>query len=385
MGSRIVARLFGFLSTLTLLAVAMPAFSQTEATPEQWDKIVAAAKGEGKIVISHFTDRGFEPILKQFTEKYGIRVEASPGRPDSVIPKIVTEQQNGQYNWDVLLQPVNNVRLVLAPAGGLEPILPFLMLPEVVEDANWYGGLKAQIPDSSPVVFYDGLANLGTGIDVNRDKVGAADFKDWPDLLAPKWKKNFGIYYPGRPSNLTIALTCYRPALKSDAEWEDYVRAFFAQEPLASPEFRIVADWLVQGRFDVTIGGEGSYLDTVKAKLKKNVEAPVGTNLCGYPPDGTGRAISIPKNPPDRNAATLFVNWYLTRDVQDQIVKAFWSTGVQSTSRRKDVGHPDPAFRDRVISGFENGFLQGKGLMTDSDQGLKLQLKVIELAHAAGY
>jgi hypothetical protein len=116
-----------WLAAATMVAVATPAVvTPAAAAPvsdADWQKIVAAAKHEGKIVISYFTDTGMEPVLRQFEKETGIRVEATPGRPDAVVPKILTEQQNGQYNWDLLLQPVNNVRLVLEPAQGLE-VLP---------------------------------------------------------------------------------------------------------------------------------------------------------------------------------------------------------------------------------------------------------------------
>jgi ABC-type Fe3+ transport system substrate-binding protein len=375
----------GFSAALVAAALAASVPSHAQTPQQRWDTVLAAAKREGKVVISHFTDKGIEPILHEFQDTYGIEVEASPGRPNSVIPKILTEQENGQFNWDVLLQPVNNVRLVLEPAHGLEPFLPYLILPEVVDDANWYGGLTGKVPMNPLYVFYDGISGLGTGIDVNRDKVGAGEVANWPDLLKPQWKKRFAIYYPDRPANLTIAFACYRPAFASDNEWEDFVRAFFAQQPVSSPEFRIVADWLAQGRFDVTVGAEGSYLDTLKSKLKRNIESPIGDNLCGDPPDGTGRSISVAKNPPDRNAATVFVNWYLTKHVQEEVVKAYLDDGAQSVSRRKDAGHPDPALQQKIVAGFESGWLQGKGLMTTSDEGLRLQSRVIELAKDAGY
>ncbi len=363
-----------------------PAFSQT-AAQAHWDDVLAAAKIEGKVVVSYFTDPATEPILRLFEQKYGIKVEGNADRPNSIVPKILTEQKNGQFNWDVLLQPVNNVRIVLEPAGGLEPILPFLILPEVVDDVNWYGGLTGKVEMNPIYVFYDGISNLGTGIDVNRDKLSHAQFDNWPDLLASKFKGKFGIYYPGRPSNLTISLACYRPAFDSDAKWEAYVRAFFAQEPLSSPEFRIVADWLIQGRFDVAVGADGTYLDTLKVKLRRNIEDPVGDNFCGYSPQGTARssAITVPKNPPHRNAATVFVNWYLSKEAQEALVKSYSSTGENSFSRRTDVGHPDPAAQQEAVMGFQNGWLKGKGLMTDSDEGLKLQQKVIEIAREAGY
>src|SRR5262249_59101930 len=122
-----------------------------------------------------FTEAGMEPVLRQFEKDYGIRVEATPGRPDAVIPKILTEQQNGQYNWDVLIQPVNNVRLVLEPAHGLEPILPFLVRPDVDDDAQWYGGLTAHVPMDPPHCFKNGISDLGVGIGGDRPKRPASE------------------------------------------------------------------------------------------------------------------------------------------------------------------------------------------------------------------
>ena len=59
--------------------------------------------------------------------------------------------------------------------SGLEPFLPFLILPEVKDDANWYGGLTGKVPMNPLYVFYDGISGIGTGIDVNRDKVSRAE------------------------------------------------------------------------------------------------------------------------------------------------------------------------------------------------------------------
>ena len=369
---------------LLVMGIATPASSQ-DAAKMEWDKVVKAARAEGKIVISHFTDAGIEPILKRFEEQFGIKVEASAGRPSAVIPKILTEQKNGQFNWDVLIQPVNNVRLVLEPAGGLEPILPYLFLPEVKDGANWYGGLTAKVPMYPLYTFYDGIAIVGTGIQVNRAKVSRDQFNNWKDLLKPEWKGKFGIYYPRRLATLSIALTCLRPGFDSTKKWEDYVRAFFAQKPVAAPRVRTVADWLVKGRYDVVVAAGDSYLTNIIKKLKLNIEDPVGDEFCGTTPTGTGRSLSVVKKPPHPNAAKLFANWYLTRDVQAELVKAYWASGEQTASRRKDVGHPDPAFQKAAIKSFEETWMKGKGLMSTSDEGLKLQQRVVALAKEAGY
>ena len=95
--------------------------------------------------------------------------------------------------------------------------------------------------------------------------------------------------------------------------------------------------------------------------------------------------MSVLKNAPHPNATKVFVNWYLSKEIQEDIVKAYWKTGMEVVSRRTDVGHPDPAFRDRIIKGFHKNWMNGKGLMTTSDEGLRLQVRVIKIAKAAGY
>ena len=55
---------------LGMVAVAAVTLAWSQSGAE-WNKVVAAGKAEGKLVISHFTDAGLEPILKKFTAKFG--------------------------------------------------------------------------------------------------------------------------------------------------------------------------------------------------------------------------------------------------------------------------------------------------------------------------
>ncbi len=119
--------------------------------------------------------------------------------------------------------------------------------------------------------------------------------------------------------------------------------------------------------------------------FKGKLVLPERIELSTSPLPRKSRSISVPKNPPHPNATMVFVNWYLSKEAQEALVKSFWATGEASVSRRKDVGHPDPAFQKKVIEGFQQDWMRGKGMMTDSDEGLRLQLRVIALAKEAGY
>ena len=128
--------------------------------------------------------------------------------------------------------------------------------------------------------FFAGVSPLNTGFQVNRDKISKSEVNTWGDLLKSKYKGKFGVYYPRGPANFSIAMACLRPGFKSDSEWEGFVNKLLAQQPVAGRRGRGVADWIINGRYDIVVGAGGSYMDRVKRKLKKNIEAC----LSGYHP-----------------------------------------------------------------------------------------------------
>jgi hypothetical protein len=124
----------------------------------EYDAALQAAKAnKEKLVISHFTDSPLAEILKRFTEATGIQVEATAARPSQVVPQILAEQQAGQYKWDVLWHPVSNIYEVLKPVGGLQPILPYVVRPDVADDSLWHGGLRGGVEEEPLYTIFDGI------------------------------------------------------------------------------------------------------------------------------------------------------------------------------------------------------------------------------------
>ena len=99
-------------------SVISTASAQASDTP-QWKKLIADAKADGKLVVSHYWT------------SCTVSVEMSAARPSTAVPKILTEQKAGQYNWDIMVQPVNNVRLVLVSVRGLYEESPAAPLEEL--------------------------------------------------------------------------------------------------------------------------------------------------------------------------------------------------------------------------------------------------------------
>ena len=368
-----------------------PAATPTPSGPTQtageieWERVVAAAQGEGKLVAATFTDPELEILLKQFSQEFGIEVEQVPGRPSRQAGQILTEQQAGAYNFDILWHPVTNITITLAPNDGLEPILPFLVLDEIKDDNTWYGGVRGGLDDDPLYTFFDGIAGLNAGYQVNYNLIPEGTIADWPDLINEEYRGKIGIYFPSRPATATIALACMRPTMDSDAEWEEFVRGIFELEPTTDGQFRTVGDWMAQGRFPITIGAGSAYFDELKDELELNVGDPLGTSICAGTPLGTGRGISVAKNPPHINATKVFVNWVLTKPIQQQLVNLYEIRGEDRISRRKDVTHPDPAFRDAAVDDFLNRWMVGDGLLRTSKEAIDWGNKVLEIGKEFGY
>jgi len=100
----------------------------------RWTQALDAAKSEGKVVVVTHTNLYYREIIDKFNAKYpDIPVEQVAMRPSEFTPKVVTEQQNGIYGYDVWISPTSNMVETVVPAGGFEQMTNYLILPEVTE------------------------------------------------------------------------------------------------------------------------------------------------------------------------------------------------------------------------------------------------------------
>ena len=162
---------------LFLAALVMVVSSAAFAQDAEWQKVIDAAKKEGKVVV--YNGAVGTPTLPKvgaaFEAKYGIRMELLEARASELRERIRTEQAAGKVLGDVSHNGSTTTALQLAentfqPHGSLpngkRPMPPF-----AVDDIR--------IP----------IYVIPYGILVNTDMVKPADEpKTWKDLLNPKWK-----------------------------------------------------------------------------------------------------------------------------------------------------------------------------------------------------
>jgi hypothetical protein len=80
--------------------------------------VLAGAKQEGKLVLSTHAGSGYEKYVELVKQALpDLTVDATTIKASDYAARVVVEQQNGQYLWDVHMGPVSNIYTVLTPAG----------------------------------------------------------------------------------------------------------------------------------------------------------------------------------------------------------------------------------------------------------------------------
>ena len=298
-------------------------------TPEgphvaEWAAAQEAAKSE-KLVINTKPGDGANFLIKEFKRTFpDIEVEHTTAFPSRFGPRIIAEQQAGQYLWDVMANFAGNMTNVMAPAGTFQDLEPFLILPEVTDDDNWYLGFDVYGNDASGLdhVFYFAM-DLRGGFYVNRD-LEPTGLTDVDELLDPKWKGKILIHDPAANGGGTAAIGSLL-AFKG----EEFVTKLLSdQEPIIIEDPRTTAEWMVTERVPIGIGVYDNFLDEFNTEgVGLAVERRLGWGHIS--PDG----FAVYKNAPHPNATKVFVNWFLGDDGQ-----RIWAS-TMANSRRKGMPH----------------------------------------------
>lgn len=292
----------------------------------EWDKMVAAAKKENKVVIyaSSIELEAINSVSKAFKEKFGITPEFVIGTPSETARKIIAERQAGLYMPDVHIGGTVMVFTMLAPAGSFQRMDEALILPEVKGPQFWLGNRPGWMEgdnDHAAIIF---LSYVSPRMFINTDLVKQGELTSWKDLLAPKWKGKIVMADPGVPSaasnwfNWTVGVM-----------GEKYMRDLVNQEPRVIRDERLVTEWLAQGKYPVATAVASSKIaQFVKAgahigfvKPSEYRDLTVGSGL-----------LSLMNQAPHPSAAKVFINWFLTKEGQ-----TLFSEGQDAQSRRVDV------------------------------------------------
>ena len=290
----------------------------------EWEKTIELAKKEGKVVVSipASTELRAE-IEKHFEKRYGIDVEPIVGRASAIVRKMVDEAKAGVRYTDLHMGGSESIVTSLLSEGILDPLEPMMILPEVRDPKQWWGG-HIWI-DSAKRFIYGSCAYQTESLWFNTQLMKAADIRSFDDLLDERWRGRIGYLDPRTPGS-GASMWSYLRELKG----EEYLRKFAAQKPLVSRDQRVLAEILAKGKVALVVGlTYYSYAPFVKAGLP--IESLPTPKEGVYVSGGSGHLVVL-KNAPHPNATRVFVNWFLSREGQE-----VYSRSMHQGTRRLDV------------------------------------------------
>jgi iron(III) transport system substrate-binding protein len=309
----------------------------------EWDRLLAAAKQEGKVNVIVPPGDVYRNIAGEFEKTYGIQVEVLAGNGTAdLVPKIDAERKAGQSNWDVITHSPGSMLVGFRRMDIMEPLAPALVLPEISDDAQWLHGFAAGWADLDQAYVYSYVAFVDVMVKVNRNVVPEAELSRLDQLWDPKWKGRIAMFDPRTPSAGLQAATVLMLTLG-----EDRLRQLLElQQLVLTTDRRQLGEWIVRGgQYPIGLGvapdsfgafrSQGVDTSHVKPLDPDNVNGIVFTA-------GTG-SIGLFSQAPHPNAAKAYANWLLSRKAQ-----AMCAPATAHNSRRLDVpvadrdSAPDP-------------------------------------------
>ncbi len=339
-------------------AVSPPAKSAAQTGPEwkqKWDKVVRAAEKEGQLTL--YTSIGTsarDVVLKGMKEKFGLGVEFVTGRGAEVAEKAVSEQRAGLYLADAFIIGSVNIITNLKPPKVVQPIEPFLILPEVKDPKAWVGG-GLPFAEKDRVGF--GIAaSWDTYVTVNLDYIKKEEIVSYYDLLKPGYKGKIAMFDPirGGTGQAAVAHMVY---VLGDVEGKKLIQGLAKQQPVITNDYRQLTEWVARGKYPIGIGTRVTETtDFVKLGVPLHVVRVKEGGKIGT----AGGTLAVSVKPAHPNAAALFVNWILSKEGGTLFQK-----GYANPSGREDV--PKDANDPHVVRSGEKLYIETEETIMHKD------------------
>ncbi len=311
----------------------------------EWKVLIEAAKREGKLVAITTGGGGLEmaPILKQFSDKFGIKVVISRGSGREQSDRVLAEQRAGRFVVDTIQTGKSTMNLRYVPNKALQPIEPLLFHPEVIDKSNWYRNRFWYVDGPQRYIFVYAAdlsceGGVSSSVWWNTNLVTLKEAASWTsdwDILSEKYAGKLVVRSPmdaGAMGGIAGTFVQRGPG---------YLRRLYANPTLKifyTNDVNVMTDGIAKGRFHIglSMGRHG-------LRRLRDYGAPVqdyntaaaqhgwkaGQILCDLTDHGIDGTITVARNNPHPNATKLFVNWLLSREGQ---------TVIQAT---KKVRSPD--------------------------------------------
>lgn len=297
---------------------------------QKWDKVLSEAKKERKVVVwghpgEYIRRAATDEFKKAFPD---INVEFYAARGGELGAKIRAERDGGIYSVDVVISGTTTAAIYFKPIGALDPMAPVLILPEVTSLENWRDN-RLDFADTERKLNLVFAAKVKNPLIYNPIQVKPDEIDDLFELLDPKWKGKIIINDPLPSGAGNVTFRWIWQALGPEKA-TDFYRKIQAQAGAVDRDERRQLESVAQGKYAINLGSSDRL---VSQFLRRGLEFKVLEQFRegGFTTAGSNSILLINKRP-HPNAATVFVNWLLTKEGQ-----TVWSRAMEYASNRLDV------------------------------------------------
>jgi iron(III) transport system substrate-binding protein len=305
------------------------------AGQEEWERVLQAAKKEGKVsMVGPVGADRRDALTIAFEKKYGISVEYHADSGAGILPRLSAERKADRFLWDLVVTGTTTGLENLIPARVLDPLEPILILPEVKDLKLWRNGALEFLDPGRQLLVMTPFQR-GT-LFVNPTLVNAKKFKSYIDLLDPQWKEKIVADDPRKsgPGQATFTFFFLHPELGAK-----FIRALAGQGLTLLRDYAQEVNMLGQGRYPVGLGLSDSLAEQ-RAKQGVPVEIVDIQQLKeGSDTSPASGGLSIFNRAPHPNAAKVYINWLLSREGQTIYARA---TGYISNRLDVPTDHSAP-------------------------------------------
>jgi iron(III) transport system substrate-binding protein len=283
------------------------AFARAAAAQDaEWQKVVDAAKKEGKLVIytASIGSPFHKTIFKAFEAKYDIKIELLEARASEVRERVRVEQSAGRFLGD-LHHNGSTTTWLMQRDGNFQPRGE---VPNVKNIEPPYTADDIKIP--AEVISY--------GLLVNRNLVKPADEpKSWKDILDPRWAgKILSDDYRALGGGAVFFV------VMQNTFGREYHEKLAAQKPVFSRDLQNSERRTARGEYPLYLPLNLQDLNNLKGLPVKAIVPAEGRPYVRFD-------ISTLKNAPHPNAARLFMNHYLEPDSQLVLANAGYNPVIK--------------------------------------------------------
>ncbi|MBI2934460.1 MAG: extracellular solute-binding protein [Chloroflexi bacterium] len=315
----------------------------------KWEATLAAAKQEGEILIYlNAPSEARGAIPDAFNKRFGIKMDVVMGSGAAIASRLDAEYRSGIHQVDAFL-PGTTSAVGSKNQGFLSRLEPMLILPEVTDPKVWLGGKLPLFDKDGMIVAY--LSVRIPPVIYNSAAVKEGQISSYLDLLKPEWKGKMTMFDPTIPGAGNFWATGMTREFGPHKVNEFFTALVRQQQVIVTRDMRQQMEWVARDKYPVAIFPQTPAV-TEFLKVGAPIAAASFKEISGVSPSNGG--LAVPAKPPHPNAATIFVNWFLSKEGQALAVKT-----IVSPSTRLDVpaeGVP-PMF---VVNPQEKFFLQSE-------------------------